>query len=291
MKIAVSSYSFQKYINQGSMTQLDTVAKAHALGFSAIEFTDLAPCENPSVEEQKACAKAIRAEADKYGMEIVAYAIGASLYYENEQDSLAEIERLKAQLDVAAILGAKILRHDVCYSLGKTGNARSFDRMLPTLAANIRQVTEYAETLGIRTCTENHGYIVQDSDRMERLFNAVAHDNYGLLVDIGNFACVDENSQTAVSRVAPYAIHAHVKDMLLKSALLTRPAGFGTTRGGNYFAGAVIGEGDIPVKPCLKALKRAGYDDYLTIEYEGAEDCIKGIEKSLKNLKQILTEI
>ena len=46
MKIAVSSYSFQKYINQGIMTQLDTVAKAHALGFSAIEFTDLAPCEN-----------------------------------------------------------------------------------------------------------------------------------------------------------------------------------------------------------------------------------------------------
>jgi sugar phosphate isomerase/epimerase len=126
---------------------------------------------------------------------------------------------------------------------------------------------------------------------MERLFNAVNHDNFGLLVDMGNFACVDENSQTAVSRVAPYAVHAHAKDMHLKSGMYTRPDGWGTTRGGNYFKGAIIGEGDIPVKQCLKALKRAGYDGYLSIEYEGAVDCIKGISKGLANLKQMLSEI
>jgi sugar phosphate isomerase/epimerase len=126
---------------------------------------------------------------------------------------------------------------------------------------------------------------------MERLFNAVNHDNFGLLVDMGNFACVDENSQTAVSRVAPYAIHAHAKDMHLKSAAFTKPDGWGTTRGGNYFKGAVIGEGDIPVKQCLKVLKRAEYDGYLSIEYEGAVDCIKGISKGLANLKQMLSEI
>ncbi len=291
MKISVSSYSFHQYISAGKMTQLDCVAKANELGFEAIEFIDLEPCEKPTLDQQLEYAKAIRAEADKYGMEINAYTIGATMYHDDPTDSAKEIERLKGQLLVAKELGAKVMRHDVCYKLGKKGNSRSFDLMLPTIAANIRDLTSYAETLGIKTCTENHGYIAQDSDRMERLFNAVNHENFGLLVDMGNFACVDENSQTAVSRVAPYAIHAHAKDMYLKSAAFTRPSGWGTTRGGNYFKGAVIGEGDIPVKQCLKVLKRAEYDGFLSIEYEGAEDCIKGITKGLSNLKQMLSEI
>ena len=291
MKISVSSYSFQQYIGAKKMTQLDAVAKAHELGFEAIEFIDLEPCEKPTLEQQIEYAKLIRAEADKYGMDINAYTIGATMYHDDPADSAKEIERLKGQLLVAKELGVSVMRHDVCYKLGKTGNSRSFDLMLPTIAANIRELTEYAATLGIKTCTENHGYIAQDSDRMERLFNAVNHDNFGLLVDMGNFACVDENSQLAVSRVAPYAVHAHAKDMHLKSGIHTKPDGWATTRGGNYFKGAIIGEGDIPVKRCLKVLKRAEYDGYLSIEYEGAIDCIKGITKGLANLKQMLSEI
>ena len=153
MKISVSSYSFNQYISSGKMTQLDTVAKAHELGFEAIEFTDLEPCEKPALEDQLDYAKKIRAEADKYGMEINAYTISAVMYHEKAEDSEKEIERLKGQLMVAKELGAKVMRHDVCYKLGKTGNARSFDLMLPTIAKNIRDLTSYAETLGIKTCT------------------------------------------------------------------------------------------------------------------------------------------
>lgn len=287
MRISVSSYSFSQYIRAGKMTQLDCVAKAKEMGFDAIEFIDLDGA--PDLELQKENAKKIRQEADRVGIEINAYTIGACLYKDTQEEMDAEVERLKGQVEVAAILGAKVMRHDVCYSLGKKGSSRSFDLMLPTIAANARKVTEYAETLGIKTCTENHGYIAQDSDRVERLFNAVNHDNYGLLVDIGNFICADENPVLAVSRVAPYAIHVHAKDMLVRS----EPTGSCTapTRGCNYFCGTVVGEGDIPVKKCLSILKKAGYDGYVTIEYEGAEDCISGIERGYQNLKKILSEI
>ena len=199
------------------------------------------------------------------------------------------VERLKGQVDVAAILGAKVMRHDVCYSLGKTGASRSFGLMLPTIADGARQVTAYAETLGIKTCTENHGYIAQDSYRVEQLFNAVAHDNYGLLVDIGNFVCADEDPALAVSRVAPYAVHVHLKDMLYRSA----PSGNcrNMTRGGNYFCGTVVGEGDVPVKQCLRIIKATGYDGFISLEYEGAEDCLTGIARGLANVKKMLAEL
>ena len=286
MKIGVSSYSFSQYIKAEKMTQFDCVARAHEMGFSGIEFTNLA---GSCPEEQLELAKKIAAEAERVGIEIIAYTIGAELYKETEEESQAELERLYGQLEVARALGAPLMRHDVCYKLGKSGNARSFDLMLPTIAKNARTLTERAKELGIRTCTENHGYIAQDSDRVERLFNAVAHDNYGLLVDVGNFICADEEPARAVSRVAPYAIHVHAKDFDVGE---TKENGrTNSTRGGNFWRATAIGDGCVPVEKCLRILKRAGYDGYVSVEYEGEEDCIEGIAKGLANLKSYIEKL
>ena len=101
------------------MTQSDCVEKAHELGFDAVEFTDIAG-ENYD-EQLKKRKRYPRERADKIGIEINAYTIGACLYNKTEDENKAEIERLKNQLDIAKILGAKVMRHDVCYKLEKSG--------------------------------------------------------------------------------------------------------------------------------------------------------------------------
>lgn len=285
MKISVSAYSFYQYINAGKMTLLDTVKKAHEMGFEAIEFLDM---PGATYEEQTDFARRLRAEADDLGMTINAYTIGANLYRDTPEENQAEVERLKKQVDIAAILGCSVMRHDACYGVGSKGTSRSFGLMLPTIAENIRQITTYAETKGIKTSVENHGYVAQDSYRVEQLFNAVGHDNFGLLVDVGNFVCVDEDNVTAVSRVAPYAVHVHAKDMYKSAEPLP---GYGQTRGCQYFKGAIIGEGDVNVEKCLKVLHRAGYDGYCSIEFEGSEDCIYGIETGFRNLKGMISRL
>mgnify|MGYP001624350124 CR=1 FL=1 len=282
MKISVSAYSFYQYINSGKLSLFDTISKADRMGFDAIEFLDM---PGGSLSEQKDFALKLKNEADRLGMTINAYTIGANLWCETGEESLAEVERLKGQVEVASILGCHVMRHDACYSTGRTGKSRSFDMMLPTIAENARKVAEYAANFGIKTCVENHGYVAQDSDRVERLFNAVAHDNFGILVDIGNFVCVDEDNVTAVSRLAPYAVHAHAKDMYKSAVPLP---GYGQTRGCNYFKGAILGEGDVDVRKCVDVLKRAGYDGYLSIEFEGSEDCVYGIEKGYEYLKNLV---
>lgn len=282
MKISVTSYSFQQYLNAGKIDHLGMIDKAHELGLDGIEFT---PLPGETFEERCELAKKLRERADELGIPIVSYTVNADLYKGSDEADKAEVERIKGQLDIAKILGVPVLRHDVCWSVPKTGAVRSFDQMLPTIVKNAREITEYAASLGIRTCSENHGYVAQDSDRMERLFNTVGHENYGLLVDIGNFSCVDEDNVTAVSRVAPYAIHAHAKDFHLSK---DKKEGYGQTRGCNYFKGAILGEGDVDVKRCVEVLKRAGYDGYLSIEFEGSEDCIEGISKGHEYLKSLI---
>ncbi|MBO5929232.1 MAG: sugar phosphate isomerase/epimerase [Clostridia bacterium] len=285
MQLSVSSYSFSQYIRQGKLTQLTAIQAAYDIGLRAIEFIDLTP---PAGVTETEYAKQLRAEANRLGMTINAYTITANLFSGNADDDAKEVKRLCDKVDVAAILGAPVLRHDVCWSLEK---GRSFDFMLPTIANNARAVTEYAATLGIRTCTENHGYIAQDSDRMEKLVLAVNHPNYGLLVDIGNFACADEDSVNAVSRVAQYAFHVHAKDFIKRPFSAGTTDGYFQTRECNYLKGTAVGEGDIPVKQCVAVLNRAGYTGYLSIEYEGTDDCLVGIKTGFDNLTSYINEI
>ena len=291
MKIAVSAYSFSQAIWRGEMTQADAVEKAKEMGFDGVEFTEMQPCDKPTLEQMMDYAAQIRERAEKAGIPVVAYSIGANLYLGSPEADAAEVERVKRQVDVAAVLGAPVMRHDACWGLYKSGAGRSFDGMLPTIAENARQVAEYAVSKGVRTCTENHGMLAQDSDRMERLFNAVAHDNYGLLVDVGNFSCVDEDSAVAVSRLAPYAVHVHAKDMRLLPEDEEDVSNTIETRGCRHIRCTWVGNGSVPVKRCLAILKKAGYDGWVSLEFEGPENCFEGIANGLANLRKYLKEI
>ena len=73
--------------------------------------------------------------------------------------------------------------------------------------------------------TENHGFFSQDSCRVEKLYTAVNHPNFGLLCDIGNFVCADEDPAKAVARVAPYTRYVHAKDFICKSFYSDDPGG------------------------------------------------------------------
>lgn len=89
--------------------------------------------------------------------------------------------------------------------------------------------------------------------------------------------------------MAPYAKHVHAKDFHFKSGNEINPgAGWFMTRAGNFIRGAIIGHGDAKVYQSIQALRRAGYDGYLSIEFEGMEDKLVGIEVGLQNLKRFI---
>ena len=288
MKYIVTSYSFVKYTNAGTMSQLECIAKAKELGFDGIEFSEFVHGSDVTDMEH---AAALRAESERVGLPIMNYAFGADFINGSNGDTVAEIARVKRMIDVAQVLGVKQVRHD-CTAGVKNGKFRSFDSLLPQLAAACREVTEYAASKGIRTMVENHGFFCQDSDRVEKLVNAVNHENFGLLVDIGNFTCADEDPRTAVGRVAPYAFHAHAKDFHIRKRELPDPGqGFFQSRAGTWLRGAIVGHGDVPVKACLAALKKTGYNGALTVEFEGLEDPTLGVTIGLENLQRYWEEV
>ena len=286
MQLAVSTYSFQRLFDTGRMTQLDCIEKAKELGFDAVEFVDVIvpPGDGRSKKEY---ARALGDAAHSCGLAVSNFTFSADLLC-GEGGTRAEIERIKGMLELAALTGAKSVRHDAAWG---PGAYRTFDAALPHLAEACRQVAAYAQTLGIRTMVENHGTFCQESSRMERLYTAVDHPNFGLLVDIGNFLCADESPASAVGRLAPYAAYVHAKDFHIKSGQAPDPGdGFFRSRGGVYLRGAILGHGDVPVRQCLAVLKQAGYQGAAAIEFEGLEDPLQAIPISLANLRRFLQE-
>lgn len=285
MKIGVSSYSFQQLISAGKETQLSIMKIAKDMGFDGIEFIDLDPPEGVSEAQY---AEMIREESEKLSLPVTAYTISANLLKDTGVD--AEVERICRKVDIAKILGADKLRHDAAWSVPDDIRAfAGFEQLLPVLVDGCRRVTEYAQAKGITTMIENHGFFCQDSERVEKIINGVGNANFGILLDIGNFACADENSALAAGRLAPYIKHVHAKDFHIKSGNGYDPgSGFFKSRGGNYLRGSIIGHGNIPVMQCLSIVKNSGYDGYVSIEFEGLEDCIKGIEIGFENLRKML---
>lgn len=283
MKTAISSYSFSALMGENRENQLSVIQKAKELGFDAIEFTTLEPHDHSSRREY---AERLRAEAERCGIEISCYSVGADMLGGRIDEVM---DSLKEQVDVAALLGAGLMRHDTAFAFPNgTRNYQGFQNVLPVFADACRQVTEYAAGKGIRTCVENHGQFCQDSDRVELLVNTVAHANFGLLVDTGNFLCVDENPVTAVGRCAPYAFNVHIKDFLVKPCTGFAPGGgFFRSRGGAYLRGTVAGHGAVPLVQCVSALKLAGYDGFLTLEFEGKEEIHYALKAGAEFVKRL----
>ncbi|MDQ0291259.1 sugar phosphate isomerase/epimerase family protein [Oligosphaera ethanolica] len=288
MIIGVSSYSFSRLVKNGQMKQIDVIAKAKEMGFDAIEFSTLALPEGKSLPD---FAAELRAEADKVGIPIVNYTIGADLLAGSGGDLQKEIDRVKGEVDVAEILGVPGMRHD-CSGGRFPDNwqgAKSFDAALPRLAEGCRAISEYAAGKGIKTMIENHGYFCQDSIRVEKLVTAVAYPNFGLLIDMGNFICVDDDPAIAVGRLLPYAFHCHAKDFHLKPGTMPHPGrGWNQSRGGNWWRGAIIGHGNVPVHQCVRILAAKGYQGVLSIEFEGMEDVLTGIAIGQENLRRFV---
>lgn len=283
MKTCVSSYSFGDYIGEDKLGYLGIIDKAAELGFDAIEYTEGAWSSDLSVAEK------IRQRAADAGIAVAAYCVGADFINGCGGDTKAEVERLKAHVDAAKALGAPMMRHDVAWGFHGRKYSIGYDDALAIVVDAIRELTEYAASVGVKTMTENHGYFSQDANRVEKLINSVAHPNFGALVDLGNFMCADENPNISVGIMAPYAFHVHAKDFFFKSGDGIHPGeGWFTTRAGNFIRGAIIGQGEARVMQSLGILKRAGYDGYVSVEFEGMEDKLTGIRVGHDNLCRFL---
>lgn len=287
MQLAVATYSLLRYRRESGRTLEQSIDAIARLGVRGVEMSGLD--DGPAPREIRR-ARQVRKRCERNGLQIVGYCVPCELLCDPDRQRGA-LRTLKNDIDIAAELGAPSIRHDVTMGFGANAAGLSiphtFPAALKVIVPAIREAADYGQSQGIKTSLENHGFFMQHSARVERLLKSVAHPNFGLTIDMGNFLCVNEDPVKAVRRLARYAIRAHVKDFHVRLRDRMPPSGWFGTPTKIALRGAIVGHGVIDVPAQVKLLKKAGYDGWLSLEFEGMEDPLTAVELGLNYLRTL----
>lgn len=286
MKLGLSSYSLYKAIRDGQMSITDAVRWVGEHGGEHIEIVPL----GFDLRANPELIGAIRKTAEEAGIDISNYAVGNNFVTETDEQFRAKVAELKEHVDIANELGVKLMRHDVASRPIEHTSIRQFEQDLPRLVEGCREIADYAAQYGIITSVENHGYYIQAADRVGRLVTSVDRPNFQTTLDIGNFMCVDEDPVVSVSKNIGLASMVHLKDFYLRPSGYDPGEGWFRTSYGNYLRGAIAGHGDINMREIIRIIRSSGYDGYVSIEFEGLEECQYASRLGLNLIRKLWNE-
>lgn len=284
MKIGLSTYSLLQAVKSGALAPPDLLDWIAARGGAHVEIVPI------GFEVTDDMADQFRERAKHLKIEISNYLIAADFIKNDGAAYEREVERVLRQVDVAKRLGVSLMRHDVAWRPPADSSIWQFEEDLPRIVTACQRIADYAQSLGIVTTVENHGYFVQHSDRVLRLVQAVNRPNFRLTVDVGNFLCVDEDPVAAVQKCLPYAAMVHLKDFYVRYDQTSPGHGWFSTAGGHFLRGAMVGHGDVRLRDIVAAIKRAKYDGFVSVEFEGLEESRLASEEGLKNARALLEQ-
>lgn len=173
-----------------------------------------------------------------------------------------EIEHVKAWIDVAAMLGAPLVR----IFAGASQQLKS-EAIWNNVVAAIKECAEYAAEDGIQLALENHGGFMDD--QIIRLIGDVEMDNFKVTMDLGNFGTDANIIYKAMENVAPYTIFVHAKCFSFTGDLLEKTLDF---------------------PRIIKLLNKAGYNGFLSVEFEGEGEETTEVAKAVAMLRHLTSE-
>ena len=203
------------------------------------------------------------------------------------EDNPARIEMTNRIVDLACELGTSVVTTHIGV-IPSDKNDPTYAVMLDALTKCGKYAKEHGVTLAIETGPETadvlYGFI-QDTE-----------GGVGVNLDPANFVMVTgQDPVAAVELLGKHIVHTHVKDgvMLRKTDPKIIYDHFAT--GGiealnvaDFFKEVPVGTGDVDFPAYLEALKKVGYDGYLTIERETGADPEADIILARDTIKSLL---
>ena len=301
MEIGFSSYSFYQHLRTGRMTILDVIdwvgesEGTHlelATGFLTLDASGASAAgADRDLDQDPHLVSAIKQRAANRGVTLSNIACSAN-FLGDAVDVRRSVDSVKRHIDVAAELGITLFRHDVSEWAYSAKNVKEFDALLPGIVDNCKEIAQHAVQYGIITSVENHGYLMNGSERIQRLLYLVDEPNFKTTLDIGNFLCVDEEPTVAVRNNLPYASIVPWKDFYIRNEHPGDLPGEGWlhTPGRAYLLGAIVGFGDLGMRSIVRSVKDSGFDGFISSEFEGIEECLLACETGIANVKRLFAE-
>lgn len=228
-------------------------------GLNAVEGYGFLEFDEPDIE----VAKKIREYADKKNVSFTCFSVAVKFAAKN-------IERLKKYADVAKILGSPYLHHTIVGECSNPSNVLpNKEEFFQDGIKAVREIYDYAESIGIKALYEEQGYIFNGIEGFGRFLKEVGRD-VGVLLDFGNIYESTDGLLDFIEEFKERIVHVHIKDVKL---LESNEGNNGlATLNGKYMFDANVGEGVAKVKEAIDLLKKYGYKGFYSLEIGEEEE-------------------
>ena len=272
-KISLAQWSLHKAIKSGKLSPLDFAKKARSFDIDGIEFVSGLYTNHTDILKRMSMdnlAKELIKKSDDYGIDNVLIMIDSQghLATSNKSKMSEAINNHKRWIDFAARIGCKTMRV----------NLNGEDDLEKWTENSVKSLTVLNEhNKDINVVVENHGGFSSNGKYLSKVMSMVKLKNCGTLPDFGNF-CMSGSPRgncaqwydkyLGVEELMPYAHAVSAKSYDFDSS-------------GN--------ETTIDYKRMMDIVKKAGYEGYIGIEYEGnrmSED--EGIIATKKLLEKLI---
>jgi len=274
-KIGVSTYSFWQFNGPKENSPLeDCIDKAAAMGFDGIEFLLM-----QMLSEENSYLQNLKRRAFHAGLDIMGFSTHQGFVYPDKKTRDEEVAKTIHQIELAYQLGIPTMR----LNTGRWNTTESFDDLMankgiePNLPGytddqgfewvidSIAQCIPTAEKCGVVLGLENHWGLGRTAEGVLRIVNAINSPWLQITSDTGNFL---ERQYEQLEMMAP-------KTFLIQAK--------------TYYGGGKWYTLDIDYKRVAEIFRKVNYRGYVSIEFEGNEDPITAVPKSLEIIRDAFT--
>jgi L-ribulose-5-phosphate 3-epimerase len=273
--IGVSTYSFWQFNGPKENAPIeDCIEKAAEMGFDGIEFL-LVQMQS----EENGYLQKLKRQAFHAGLDLMGFSTHQGFVYPEKEKRQAEVEKTIHQIELAYMLGIPTMR----LNTGRWGTIESFDELMankgiePVLEGYteedgfkwvidaIEQCIPTAEKCGVTIGLENHWGLGRTAEGVLRIVNAIDSPWLRVTADTGNFL---ERQYEQLEMLAPMTSLIQAK---------------------TYFGGGKWYTLDIDYRRVAEIFRKVNYRGYISIEFEGNEDPMTAVPKSLEMIREAFT--
>jgi len=278
VKLGISTYSYWHFRTE--KVPIETVIdKASALGVEGVDILH----RQMDLDEKAALDAAGRAYCQKLkrhafrnGIDLIAFSIHQDFVDPAPEERQRAVDHTLKCIEIAYELGVPCIR----LNSGRWNTIKSFDDLMaargdePVLPGHsedegfrwcidgIEKCLPKAEQCGVILALENHWGLTRTPEGLLRIVNALPSPWLGVLMDTGNFL---EDPYPKLSKIAPKTVFVQAK---------------------TYYGGGEWYTLDLDYKRIAGILSEAGYNGYISLEFEGKENPDIGVPKSIAMLRE-----
>ena len=254
MKIGCSSWSYHRTIEAGKLDQRGWIEKcARELELDGVELLDV----HFPKEVERSYLQSLKKQIIDLGLTISAVSASNHFTTPDDGERTKEIAKVKRWADIAAYLGAPVLR---CFA--GSGKELSEPAVFTKTARALQECADYCrDNYGIVLAMENHGGTT--AEQILSLIKEVGRDWFRLTLDTGNFS---EDPYGSIRKAVPLAVFVHAKTYEIDES-------------GN--------EKRLDYIQIFQILRDASYRGFLSLEFEGEGEEEVMVPKSIEFLKRL----